>query len=227
MFPRVGVISGVASKFNFEVSHSEVFCAIFFGYYPTDFDAFEPGFLNIFFFDCGEGNCFESQVFLSPVNLIWKRLSNGYMTVVVSGMIEVWIDGLCEPVIPAHERTACLGYMIKRNGVIVDEGSEIVGAGKLVTNNVAEYTALIRALEQVRKLGLEGRVVVRSDSRLVVNQMRGEWKVKATKMMPLYHKAVALAKDMDVVFEWVPREENTRADSLARKAYEGARRTGI
>jgi ribonuclease HI len=135
-------------------------------------------------------------------------------------MIEVWIDGLCEPVMPANERTACLGYVIKKDGVVVEEGFEVIGKGRKMTNNVAEYSALIQALERVRSLGLKGRMVVRSDSKLVVNQMKGEWKVKATKIMPLYREAVALAKDMDVVFEWIPREENTEADSLARKAYE-------
>lgn len=149
----------------------------------------------------------------------------GYMIVVVGWwMIEVWIDGLCEPVIPAHARTACFGYMIKKNGKVVDEGSGVIGEGQKMTNNVAEYSALIQALERVRRLGLEGRMVVRSDSRLVVNQMRGEWKVKAPNIMHLYSKAVALAKDKDVVFEWVPRKENTRADSLARMAYEARRR---
>lgn len=165
---------------------------------------------------------------MSPVNLIWKWLSMGYMIVVVGWwMIEVWIDGLCEPVMPAHERTACFGYVIKRDGRVVDEGSGVIGEGQTMTNNVVEYSALIRALERVRRLGLEGMVVVRSDSRLVVNQMKGEWKVKAPNIMHLYRKAVALAKDMDVVFEWVPREENTEADNLARMAYEAARRTGI
>lgn len=142
-------------------------------------------------------------------------------------MIEVWIDGLCEPVMPAHERIACLGYVIKRDGKVVDEGVEVVGEGEGVTNNVAEYTALIRALERIRSLKLGERVIVRSDSRLVVNQMRGEWRVRAPLIVPLYRKAVALAEGLDVVFEWVPREENTAADNLARMAYEGARHTGI
>lgn len=146
------------------------------------------------------------------------------MIVVVSGMIEVWIDGLCEPVVPADERVACLGYVIKRDGRVVDEGFGVVGVGEGVTNNMAEYAALIRALERVRKLGLEGRVVVWSDSRLVVNQMRREWRVKAPNIVALYRKAVALAEELDVVFEWVPREENTEADSLARKVYETTRR---
>jgi len=139
-------------------------------------------------------------------------------------MIEVWFDGLCEPVMPEDERIACLGYVIKRNGKTVDVGSGVVGVGASVTNNVAEYRALIRALERVRSLGLSEKVVVRSDSRLVVNQMKGEWKVRAPLIAPLYREAMTLIAGLDISFEWVPREENTEADHLSRVAYENARR---
>ncbi|MDH5450836.1 MAG: ribonuclease HI family protein [Candidatus Bathyarchaeota archaeon] len=139
-------------------------------------------------------------------------------------MIEVWIDGLCEPVIPKHERTACLGYVIKKNDKVVEKGSEVVGIGEDMTNNVAEYAALIRALERIKDLVLEGPVIVRSDSRLVVNQMRGDWRVKAPLIVPLYHQAVALADGRNIVFEWVAREKNTEADHLAHNAYDTRQR---
>jgi ribonuclease HI len=139
-------------------------------------------------------------------------------------MIEVWIDGLCEPVMPKHERTACLGYVIKKDGKVVEKGSEVVGVGEDMTNNVAEYAALIRALERINDLVPEGQVIVRSDSRLVVNQMRGNWRVRAPLIVPLYRQAMALADRRDIVFEWVPREKNTEADHLARIAYAGRRR---
>jgi len=138
-------------------------------------------------------------------------------------MIEVWIDGLCEPVMPKHERTACLGYVIKRDSKVVEEGSEVVGVGEDMTNNVAEYAALIRALERIKDLVLEGQVIVRSDSRLIVNQMRGDWRVRAPLIVPLYRQAVALADGRNIVFEWVPREKNTEADHLTHKAYETRR----
>lgn len=81
-------------------------------------------------------------------------------------MIEVWIDGLCEPINPGG--VACFGYVIKRSGSEIETGSGVVGTGPDMTNNVAEYTALIRALEKIRQLGLgKESVVVRSDSKLV------------------------------------------------------------
>ena len=132
-------------------------------------------------------------------------------------MIEVWTDGLCEPINPGG--TCCIGYVIKRDGRTIDKGSELIGRGKDMTNNVAEYSALIRALEKIRRLGLEQeKIVARSDSSLLVSQMKGEWKVKKPRIRPLYEKAKELAHGIDITFEWIPREENREADKLSRLA---------
>jgi len=137
-------------------------------------------------------------------------------------MIEVWIDGLCEPVVPKYARTACLGYIIRKNGETIDKGYELIGRGKEMTNNVAEYTALIRALERIRDLELRNEeIIIRSDSKLVVNQMREEWKIKKQHLKPLFDKAKILSIGLDIVFQWVPREENEEADNLARLAISG------
>ena len=136
-------------------------------------------------------------------------------------MIEVWTDGLCEPVNPGG--TCCIGYVIKRGGKTIDKGSDVIGRGKDMTNNVAEYSALIRALERIRQLGLEQeKVMVRSDSSLLVNQMKGVWKVKKPRIKPLYEKAKSLASGFDVAFQWIPREENRETDQLTRVAYKSA-----
>lgn len=133
--------------------------------------------------------------------------------------IDAWIDGLCEPVIPEHARIACVGYVIKKNGKTIDKGCELIGKGKEMTNNVAEYTALIHALKKIRNLKLgDEKIVIRSDSKLVVNQMREKWKVKAEHLKPLFYKARILADGMDIVFQWIPREENQEADDLSRRA---------
>jgi len=139
-------------------------------------------------------------------------------------MIEVWTDGLCEPVNPASARTACLGFVIKRDGKTISEGSEVIGTGESMTNNVAEYTALIRVLERIRRLRLDKeKIVLMSDSQLVVGQMAWGWKVKKEHLLPLYTKAKILAAEMDVAFKLVPREENEEADKLCRLAYESRR----
>ncbi len=134
-------------------------------------------------------------------------------------MIEVWTDGLCEPINPGG--TGCAGYVIKKNGKVVEQGSESLGASKDMTNNVAEYSALIRALQVVKKLGLdEEKILLRSDSKLLVSQMKGKWKVRGTRIVPLHSKAAELTKGLDIVFQWIPREENEEADRLCRVAYE-------
>lgn len=134
-------------------------------------------------------------------------------------MIEVWTDGLCEPINPGG--TGCAGYIIKKNGKIVEKGSESLGASEDMTNNVAEYSALIRALQTVRKLGLDQeKILVKSDSKLLVSQMKGEWKVKGARIVPLHNKAAELKKGLNIDFQWIPREENEEADKLCRLAYE-------
>jgi ribonuclease HI len=134
-------------------------------------------------------------------------------------LIEVWIDGLCEPFNPGG--TACLGYVIKDKSETIARCHNVIGKGEGMTNNVAEYSALIHALQKIRKLDLEEeKIHLRSDSKLLVEQMNGNWKVKASLIIPLYHKAKELAAGLDIVIEWIPREENEEADKLTRLAYD-------
>jgi ribonuclease HI len=99
--------------------------------------------------------------------------------------------------------------------VLLASVSEYIG---IATNNVAEYKALIAGLEAVAHL--HARVIhVRADSLLVINQLRGRWKVKHANMRPLYAEARALLAAYDVVdLQHVPREENTEADALVNAA---------
>lgn len=133
-------------------------------------------------------------------------------------MIEVWTDGLCEPINPGG--TGCAAYVIKKNGKVIEKGTQVLKKSSEMTNNVAEYSALIQALQAVRKLCLtEEKIVLRSDSKLLVSQMRGEWKVRGTRIVPLHAKAKELTEGLNVDFAWVPREENEEADGLCRLAY--------
>jgi len=86
------------------------------------------------------------------------------------------------------------------------------------TNNVAEYTGLLRALEKALELGAT-RVSVRSDSELMVRQINGQYKVKAQNLKPLFQDAVALLSRFERwAVEHVRREGNKRADQLANAA---------
>lgn len=91
----------------------------------------------------------------------------------------------------------------------------------VVTNNVAEYRGLIAALDAARELGAS-RVSVRMDSKLVVEQMSGRWKVKHPDMIPLRKQAAEIAEAFEQVdYTWIPRAENSYADRLANEAMDG------
>jgi broad specificity phosphatase PhoE/ribonuclease HI len=91
----------------------------------------------------------------------------------------------------------------------------------ITTNNVAEYRGLIAGLEEARRLGA-GELDVRMDSKLVVEQMSGRWKVKHPGLAELHQQARALASTFDTVrFSWIPREQNKVADRLANEAMDG------
>jgi probable phosphoglycerate mutase len=89
------------------------------------------------------------------------------------------------------------------------------------TNNVAEYSGLIAGLQAAAELGAVD-VEVRMDSKLVVEQMSGRWRIKHPGLRPLAAEAAALVRRFDTVrFTWVPRERNKRADTLANAAMDG------
>ena len=101
------------------------------------------------------------------------------------------------------------------DGTLVEEFGESIG---IATNNVAEYRALLAALEWARAHGHRA-LHVRSDSLLLVQQMLGRYKVKHPGLQPLHAKARLLAHDIGrVSFEHVGRALNAHADRLANKA---------
>lgn len=134
-------------------------------------------------------------------------------------MIIVFIDGLCEPVNPGG--VATYGFATYRGSLKIDEKAEAVGEGPLMSNNVAEYSALCEALKTLLAHGWEDEaIIVQSDSRLLVNQMNGLWKCKAGLYLPKYYAASELKRSFkNIIFKWIPREENSEADGLSRRAY--------
>ncbi|HLN90848.1 MAG TPA: ribonuclease HI family protein [Patescibacteria group bacterium] len=92
------------------------------------------------------------------------------------------------------------------------------------TNNVAEYRALLLALEEAAGLAAAS-ITVRSDSELLVRQLRGEYKVRAEHLRPLHAEACRRLRVFPAVrILHVPREENRRADSLANLAIDQHRK---
>jgi ribonuclease HI len=100
------------------------------------------------------------------------------------------------------------------DGAVVAEIAEGIGE---TTNNVAEYTAAIRGLERARELGAT-EVLLRSDSRLLIEQLAGHWKVKNPVLQQLHRQARALLGAFERVrLEHVRRERNVEADRLANE----------
>lgn len=99
-------------------------------------------------------------------------------------------------------------------GNIIAEFSEYIGEA---TNNVAEYRALILALEKAKDFNCQ-EVECRLDSELIVKQLKGEYKVRDEKMKELYAKTQELIFFKPISFVHVKREKNKEADSLVNQA---------
>lgn len=117
---------------------------------------------------------------------------------------------------------AACAYIISRPGHPPIEVAEVLGE---MTNNQAEYTALVKSLEHALELGSAHCVVVNSDSELMVKQMKGEYRVKNEDLRDLFEDAQALAKQFQgrVQYRHVRRSENSRADALCNEALDGKR----
>ncbi|MER6343800.1 bifunctional RNase H/acid phosphatase [Streptomyces sp. NPDC001595] len=100
-------------------------------------------------------------------------------------------------------------------GETLAEEAEFLG---VVTNNVAEYRGLLAGLRAARALDPTARIHVRMDSKLVVEQMSGRWKIKHPDMKPLAMEASRVFPPEQVTYEWIPRERNKHADRLANEA---------
>ena len=96
--------------------------------------------------------------------------------------------------------------------------TEISTFGGIATNNVAEYKAVLAGLNEAFKHNPRASVTVRMDSKLVVEQMSGNWKIKHPDMQVLGIEVQKLISGKDVTWVWIPREQNTLADALANEA---------
>ncbi len=109
---------------------------------------------------------------------------------------------------------------------LLDEEDRLVGEAMRylahATNNVAEYTALIIGLEEAQRHDVQD-LDIRMDSKLVVEQMNGKWKIKHPNLKPLAQQAGALLASFPTWrIRHVPREQNTTADALANRAIDEA-----
>jgi probable phosphoglycerate mutase len=119
---------------------------------------------------------------------------------------------------------AAYGAVLKdaATGEVIAEDGTTIG---VASNNVAEYSGLIAGLRLAEEFAPGAAIEVRMDSKLVVEQMSGRWKIKHPSMKPLAMEASRLAPD-GTTYTWVPREHNKHADRLANEALDG-RRSGV
>ncbi|OEJ38836.1 bifunctional RNase H/acid phosphatase [Streptomyces agglomeratus] len=106
-------------------------------------------------------------------------------------------------------------------GETLAEAAEYIG---VATNNVAEYKGLIAGLRAAHALAPDATVHVRMDSKLVVEQMSGRWKIKHPDMKPLAAEAATVFPRVRVTYEWIPREKNKHADRLANEAMDAGKK---
>ena len=134
-----------------------------------------------------------------------------------SAVLTIHTDGAAR----GNPGPAAFAYVIARDGQPPIEEAGRIGS---TTNNQAEYTALVRALEHAARLATpHDRVVVHSDSELMVKQLRGEYRVKDEGLRPLYERARRLSAGFahPPKFVHVRRAQNSRADELCNLALDG------
>lgn len=100
-------------------------------------------------------------------------------------------------------------------GQVIREIARFLGTA---TNNVAEYVALIAGLQAATEIDADAEILVRMDSKLVIEQMSGGWKIKHPDMISLGAQVQEIARGRAITWQWIPREQNTLADALANKA---------
>ena len=109
------------------------------------------------------------------------------------------------------------GFQILENENLLFEGKQFLGEKQ--TNNWAEYEAVVIALTEAKRLGLtDKKLEIRMDSKLVVEQVMGNWKVKEATLRPQVAKVRALLADFaGFTFVHIPREKNGEADRLVNE----------
>lgn len=131
-----------------------------------------------------------------------------------SKVLTIHIDGAAR----GNPGPAAFAFVIAQDGCPTLREKGRLGE---TTNNVAEYTALVRALEKATELGGK-RLLIHSDSELLVKQMNGEYRVKSDDLRPLFQQARELSRRFDLVsIRHVPREQNSEADRLCNEALDG------
>jgi len=128
-----------------------------------------------------------------------------------AAVLEIYTDGACR----GNPGPAGIGVVVKSDGQVIKEISQSI---ETATNNIAEYTAVIYALQEALVLKAR-KVLIQTDSELVAKQLTGEYKVKNANLKPLFDQIRHMLPGFErISFKHIPREENAHADKLAKQA---------
>ena len=137
--------------------------------------------------------------------------------------VEVYIDGACEPSNPGG--TASFGVYLTSvddNAGSVQEKWGVIGSGAGMSNNVAEYCALIEAFALIKRHFhnlFDCDITIYGDSQLVINQMAGDWGMKHGLYVEYAVRAKQISTEFPFIkYVWIPREKNDFADKLSKRA---------
>ena len=139
-----------------------------------------------------------------------------------------WFDGACEPVNPGG--TASFGVVIKdQDASVLSKQHGVVGKGKAMSNNVAEYAGVLHILKYLSSRP-PGRVTIHGDSNLVINQLNGKWRVRKGLYLSIATETKELLAYLrglgwQINFCWIPREQNEECDALSKKTASSASRS--
>jgi ribonuclease HI len=137
--------------------------------------------------------------------------------------IEGWFDAATEPVNPCGH--IGWGALLKIDGKVAWTGSGYYPAGPETSNNVGEYAACLGLLSEIRsrqEAGLDGPVTIRGDSKLVIMQLQGRWRVRGGFYVPMYREAARMLGMVSALcgghvrLEWIPRERNSECDVISK-----------
>jgi ribonuclease HI len=135
--------------------------------------------------------------------------------------ILAWFDGACEPVNPGG--TASFGVVIKdKDGTVLLRDAGVVGKGKAMSNNVAEYAGVRHILKHLSSRP-PARLTIHGDSNLVINQLNGKWRIKKGLYLSIATETKELLARLrgvgwQINFRWIPREQNEECDALSKKS---------
>ena len=128
-------------------------------------------------------------------------------------MIICYIDGACAPTNPGGY--IGIGIYIEKDGKPFAKYSQFIEKSPDNSNNVAEYWALIWALKWLNALIEEDEIIIKGDSKLVMLQMCGEWKINGGAYEKYAKMAMGLMQKK-ITFQWIPRLQNKIADDLSK-----------